>query len=323
MSKLEEIAANWTDPAWWPKAMRKFVTNRLVWTHYELNKDRGMAVMEEDWDTLVVLDACRYDMFADLNTIEGDLERRYSKGSCTPDFLRENFTEGEFHDTVYVTANPMYLDGEFEEYDIAGRFHDTVDVWRTDWDEEHGTIRPAPVAEAAIDAFDRYPNKRHVVHFMQPHRPFIGDIGRRIEGQSGMATRDRVLDASPTDDGGGERAWKLVEDDEVSVERAWEAYRENLELVLPHARAVVDHHDGRRVVTSDHGNLVDEPVWPFLEPWSGHPPRTWTEELVAVPWLVVDGEARRTVTAEPPVADERPDESADVAERLRDLGYAQ
>ena len=47
--------------------------------------------MKEDWDNLIVLDACRYDMFKEINTIKGNLERGISRGSATSQFLIENF----------------------------------------------------------------------------------------------------------------------------------------------------------------------------------------------------------------------------------------
>lgn len=258
-------------------------------------------------------------MFAQLNTIDGCLETRYSKGSCTPDFLRENFVDaGPFHDTVYVTANPMYRDELFSGDDLPGSFHATVDVWATAWDDTHGTIQPEAVADAAVEAIQKYPDKRHLVHFMQPHRPFIGDTGKEIDAQRGMATRGEVLDTAHSR--AGERAWKLVDQDKLSPERAWRAYCENLEVALPYVQRVVDAHDGRRIVTSDHGNLVNEPRGPLRGRESGHPPRTWVEELVRIPWLVVEDGTRRAIVSEPPEV-EVGQPSSNVQERLSDLGY--
>lgn len=64
--------------------------------------------MIEDWDNLVLLDACRYDQFERLNTISGVLENRISQGSSTFEFLTENIAGKKSHDTVYVTSNPIY-----------------------------------------------------------------------------------------------------------------------------------------------------------------------------------------------------------------------
>jgi hypothetical protein len=319
MSKLDEIRQNWNNPFSWPRAAKKFASNRIIWGYYQLNKNKGIRVMEADWDTLIILDGCRYDMFEEINEIKGELEHRYSRGSCTPDFIRENFLEGEFHDTVYVTANPMYCGPKFEQYDIEERFYNVIDVWQAAWDDELGTIKPKAVMEAAIKAFDDYPNKRHLVHFMQPHRPFIGDKGKQIEAQKGMTTRNKIVNKNDSNE--GERAWKLVDQNRVSVEQAWEAYNENLEEVLPYAEKVVNHHNGKRVISSDHGNLVDEPPFPLFQAWNGHPPRTWTDELVKVPWLVIEDSTRRSITAEDTRAELKSNESGEVEQRLRDLGY--
>jgi hypothetical protein len=39
--------------------------------------------MDEDWDTLLILDACRYDLFAEEVPFGGRLESRISLGSSS------------------------------------------------------------------------------------------------------------------------------------------------------------------------------------------------------------------------------------------------
>jgi hypothetical protein len=51
----------------------------------------GINVLEEDWDNLVILDACRYDLFKQVNDISGDLQKRQSQASMTAEFLNRNF----------------------------------------------------------------------------------------------------------------------------------------------------------------------------------------------------------------------------------------
>lgn len=41
---------------------------------------RTAAVMDEDWDNLLILDACRFDMFENRNILPGQLDYIYSKG---------------------------------------------------------------------------------------------------------------------------------------------------------------------------------------------------------------------------------------------------
>lgn len=85
----------------------------------------GVDVFEEDWDALIVLDACRYDLFARRSTLSGTLETRRSRGSSTVEFLRGNVADRDLRDTVYVTANP-----QFHRYrdELDARFHEVVHV---------------------------------------------------------------------------------------------------------------------------------------------------------------------------------------------------
>lgn len=45
--------------------------------------DVGVKIMEESWDRLIVLDACRYDVLKPFNRIPGGLYKRESLGSNT------------------------------------------------------------------------------------------------------------------------------------------------------------------------------------------------------------------------------------------------
>src|SRR5699024_1517067 len=50
----------------------------------------GTDVFAEDWDTLVILDACRYDEFVRRSDLPGITEHRISRGSTSPEFVRGN-----------------------------------------------------------------------------------------------------------------------------------------------------------------------------------------------------------------------------------------
>ena len=75
--------------------------------------------MEEDWDTFIVLDACRADFFeevADFSWFDS-YTSRVSLGSHSSEWTRKNFAEREFPDTVYVSANPH------TSLIVGGNFH--------------------------------------------------------------------------------------------------------------------------------------------------------------------------------------------------------
>jgi len=44
--------------------------------------------------------------------------------------------------------------------------------------------------ERALAARDEYPNKRLIIHFVQPHIPFIGDV--RLDGMDTWRVRERA-----------------------------------------------------------------------------------------------------------------------------------
>lgn len=274
-----------------------------------------MRLMNEGWDTAILLDGCRYDLFEEFNTLGGRLESRVSPASETSEFLTVNFGGSQYHDTVYVTANPMY-----RTLAVGAAFHDVIDVWETDWNEEFQTVLPEATADAALAAYDDYPNKRLLVHFLQPHYPFIGELREQLPSHAGaeatyqQATGERQARRdNPT-------IWQLLEDGAVSDELAWAGYKENLELALPDVRRLVREIPGWTVVTSDHGNLLGERVHPFGKRMYGHPSRIRHEHLCRVPWLVIDSSDRRRLIEERP-HDRTSEMTQEVAERLTNLGY--
>ena len=112
------------------------VLNRTyhLWGGLRSQNTAGVEVFDKDWDTLVVLDACRYDMFEAISQLDGRLSSRFSKGSSTVEWLRANFHGPDLRDTIYVTANPQ-LERNHDGWDID--LHETINVWLEDgWDEE-------------------------------------------------------------------------------------------------------------------------------------------------------------------------------------------
>jgi len=262
----------------------------------------GVAVVNEEWDNLVILDACRYDDFAALHDLPGELHARESLGSHTVEFLEANLAGRELLDTVYVTASPQYqLKG------IDADFHAVENVWDgADWDEDAGTVRPETMADRAIAAADRYPNKRLLVHLIQPHYPFLGEttaFGGHLKEPGAIDIWGKLMKGTV----------------ETTPERVRAAYRRNLELALPAVRRLLETLGGRTVVTADHGNMFGERSFPVpIREW-GHPPGLYTEQLVRVPWLVHEGERREVIATAPSETDTAME--SDPAERLQQLGY--
>jgi hypothetical protein len=281
--------------------------NRLYHTrlHTRPYNENGIDIFEEDWDNLLILDACRFDMFADVD-LPGELQRVTSRGSNTPEFLDGNFDGHDLSDTVYVTANPM-----FYRNDIDTTLHEVVNVWDGDgWNEDIGTVPPEEVTEAALEAIEAYENKRIVVHYIQPHYPFISSDTDFDKGH--MSNPDER-----------QNLWvqMLTNQLEYSDQEVWEMYQANLNIIVPYVRQIMDEVTGRTVVTSDHGNMVGERSFPIPIREYGHPRSLYTNELVQVPWLVHDSGPRREIVAEDSVQSASKATSNVVKDRLGDLGY--
>jgi len=267
-------------------------------------------VFERDWDNLLIMDACRYDMLNEHEFENAEFKYCWSGGSNSMEFLRHNVDGRRLDDVVWVTANPhvaKYSENIFE----------IINVWNGGWNEEFRTVLPEKIVEEAKRAEEQYPNKRLVVHFMQPHYPFIGPIGREELPEHRSFTGDgRIRDG----DDAGKDVWEHLQEGTVSEALVWDAYRENLETVLPHAKNLIKKIRGKSVLTSDHGNELGRRSFPIPIRLYGHPGRRRTKNLVKVPWVVFDKTHRKEIRSGDGINRQSVDERR-VEERLTHLGY--
>lgn len=307
MYSFSQLRRGISTPALFGRELNRLYHRRLYTRRFNTN---GTDVVAADWDNLLLLDACRHDLFEASNSLAGDLSREVSRGSNTREFLLGNFQGRDLHDTVYVTASPM-LHRNRDSIDVE--FHAEIDIWQGEgWSETHQTVLPETTADHALEAAETYPHKRLLVHFLQPHYPFVTSTDQPFEDE-------RAFDASLTN------CWEQVLRGElqVSPEEIWRAYEANLERALESVERLVESLDGKSVVTSDHGNMIGERATPVpVREW-GHPYGIYTPELVEVPWLESPADGRREIVAEEPrrTSDSVVEET--VVRRLQELGYAE
>jgi len=267
--------------------------------------DRGVPVFERDWDVLVVLDACRADLMDEVAQDYGEeypfLEpytRHTSLGSNSGQWMERNFGSeyaAEMAETAVVTGNPhseTYLDAE--------DFALLDEVWRYAWDDEEDLFRPQFITDRAVSVMRERDPERLIVHYMQPHHPFIP----HFDGfESDL--HEKWLNQ-----------WRDVRIGRVSREEKWSRYRDNLLYVLDYVALLLDNVDTDSVViTADHGEAVGE--WGIYGHY-GVPIRV----LRDVPW--VETSATDSRTYEPESVPESTDVSGskhDVDEQLQKLGY--
>ncbi|WP_232702901.1 hypothetical protein [Halobacterium wangiae] len=266
-------------------------------------------VLERDWDLLVVLDACRADVFAEVvGAGDYDLpttETATSQGSTSKEWLSAVFGSADddaLAEVAYVTGNPYST----KMLDLS-RFGHVDEVWRDGWDDDRGTIPPRPITNRAIEAGREQDTDRMVVHYMQPHFPSI------VDGDD---------DGIALDDWGAQpmSVWEELRFGHRDVDDVWESYRRNLEAVLEDVELLLSNVDAERVVvTADHGNAFGE-HYIF-----GHPGGVGIPALREVPWSVTAATDEGT---HDPAADAEPTETTDeevtdstVEDRLESLGY--
>lgn len=268
---VREIQSNWDDQKWWRNRLVQRVNGGV---QKRVVGYGGIDVTEEDWDTLLVFDACRADLFErhwDRSSLS-EYRRVTSKGSWTVEWATRNFT-GEYGDTVYVTANPLI------SRHVPDRWHRLVEVWHDGFDTGIQSVHPETVVSEAIRVHREYPNKRIIVHFVQPHVPFIHDTSLRFGG-----TWNEIEGWGDGDEHCVGNAWDALREGLVSRERIDEGYADNLRSLEQPVEELLDAIEGKVVLTSDHGNELGRRGWPLPFRTYGHPPDQRLAGLVRVPW---------------------------------------
>lgn len=262
----------------------------------------GESIWHRDWDVLLVLDACRADLFEQQYGDDArfeSLDRFTSVGSHSSEWMQKTFADAhadELANTAYITGNPFS-----EQHADPNRFLHLEEVWQYAWDDEMGTIHPDPLTDAAIRAHRDLNPDRLIVHYMQPHAPYV------TQDLTGGWTLDEFGDHTVSN------AFDVLKRGGISKEDHWQLYEENLDYVMENiCDTLLTSIDAETVVLSaDHGNSFGKyGIY-------GHPAWVPLPSLKTVPWAVTS--ATDDGTYDPPEKQEQA--SSDLQDKLRDLGY--
>lgn len=213
------------------------------------------VILSRDWDVLVILDGCRYDIFRELYGGKFNVLRGFSCGSCTVEwfyncFVRDNVRLG---DVIYISGNPYVGNWTVDvvegiTYNASNHFYRVVEVWK------HGfmrigvgyTVNPYSVLLSFIINRKVYGGFRFIVHFLQPHAPYP-----YCECLRGYFTDDiRRPDF---------KLWSELEKGKVDPKVVRECYIDNLKWVMKYVFDLLEYCSGCRVIiTSDHGEAFME-----------------------------------------------------------------
>jgi hypothetical protein len=255
-------------------------------------KNNGIYVMNEEWNNLVILDGCRYDIFEKIfkkRKIGGKLEYRISRGTETVSFLLENFGKRKFNNVVYITANP-FVNKLLKE----DQFYKIISVWKDGWSEKYGTVLPSTMIKFVLKAIKKYPGKRFIIHFIQPHYPYIN---LKIKNDPFKKLRNATLKGEEIE---AEKPiyslfaiYSMNLYAKINRKLHFYAYSKNLEFVMAYIEKLLKILPGKTVVTSDHGECFGEILHPLLPiRIYGHPKGVRIKTLIKIPWLIVENKTR-------------------------------
>jgi len=268
-------------------------------------------IHEEEWDYLIVLDACRYDYFKEnySDFLEGDLSKVKSRGTSTPEWLPKTFTSR--YKYRYFAGNPYVnsLGKAHENWDPSKAFRQIEDVWATDWNEEQNTVLPEDLTNRVIEELD---NQKTIIHYIQPHRPYISCP----QEEKVWNLQERIVEDQETEEASTKRKmiemtrpywskffWKLpyrtrwkIKDliglenphwgalvQDIGEEKVREHYQQDLRMTLKEVARLIEELEGKVVVTADHGEALGE-----HNDW-GHQIGSDNPKQYTVPWLEVEG----------------------------------
>jgi hypothetical protein len=309
---------------------------------------------------IVVLDACRYGFFEEVydEYLKGQLEKVWSSANNTPNYVASTWTN--WHDLTYISTLPWasdmawasinhvepYLSEANHGYRPSEHLKDARNIWINRWNAVQFTVPPEATTQEAVNYLSSTAEPQLVVHYLQPHRPYIGEP--KIDPWSETFDPDEVetvedpdfdelfrdrTEVSPEEIYKYDIGWQeftkygleaprfdikeAILSGDLSKERYREAYRGNLRLVLESVSKLVKTADCPVYITADHGEFLGE-GGRVLHSNFTHP------ILREVPWLEVHGSRYTGEDMESVVETDQESDKIDnhnVKERLKQLGY--
>ncbi len=95
--------------------------------------------------------------------------------------------------------------------------------------------------------------------------------------------------------------WQQLREDPtaIPIEQVWDAYCENLNIVLSHVEKLLPDLSGKTVISPDHGNMIGERLRPIpTRRKYDHFYGVYASELVQIPWFVLESKSRPEIRSD-------------------------
>jgi hypothetical protein len=287
----------------------------------------GTHVLDREWDILVILDTARVDalqILSDEYEFLTDVERMVSRGGTSPEWIAHTFDseyKNELKQTAYITANPhaktvledrqqlpshsaaarrFYRYGSWDPveisslalYDPVVSYHSDLEILDVDF---VGDVTPPQyITDRAIAVGREQSPKRMILHYMQPHYPWVS---RAIEQDRDIEEWEERPERSKT----------------YGRNKVFNAYLDDLRFVLDEIQVLLDNVDAETVaISSDHGDAFGE--WGIY----GHGPGRFHPQVRYVPWAITSASDNNEYD---PQIDPPRETNSSMVSQLEALGY--
>ena len=284
----------------------------------------GADYYSREWDLLVVLDACRWDLFEEVADEYDYIKSSgtfMSNASHSREWLHKHFMEPKsakhkikawtellpnvddmdvFEDHYTMSGRPEVAETTYITWNVFARmlegdaFYEYVPVGKAKWDNSETILNPRTITDETVRVMRESEPEYVIAHYMQPHTPFRDSGGSALDGS----------------------VWERIQRGEKQYDEAWTEYKNNLRWVLDDVELLLENVDQDNIViTADHGDAFNEYGVMSHKIGAIHP------KIRKVPWVLTSG--TDTETYEPTI--ERPTDSAVETEEINDqleaLGY--
>jgi len=267
-----------------------------------------------DWDILIIVDGCRYDVFKEeytkvLGNNNGTLEMVLSRHIGTESWVCGNFSGRNCGDIIYLTPVVKFKEW-LSTWQNKHTFLHVEEVWKKKWNADYGTLLPEDMTDTAFEFLDKYPSKKFIVHYIQPHWPYIYNGGRRglawelhPDGKviKKKASLKRVLSIWAEEIMPQEIIWRignifgLIPKYDIGYlwcmggrDKIMEGYREDLKRALYSIKKIIDKYPNKKIViTADHGEEFGDEKKRIYRTAGLVRIRPKTRHVAEVPWYVV------------------------------------
>ena len=233
-----------------------------------------------DWKTLIILDACRYDIFKQniYDYLNGLLMPVLSPSCETRHWLKTIWVSKPWKNVVYISSNPF---ANKRTLRTVAKVHE---VWRYNWIDNYTATDPSTLSEAfrieilRLNLSGKSENMRFVLHYMKPHAPYknFTKILRKHVPEYDAFLANNI----------GNTAimlsilYELFEEKDAVDAFLKKLYIENLKWVLEEVSKIIDKLPKPIVITADHGELLGEYNLYFH-------PKINLPQLRIVPWFII------------------------------------